>query len=73
MSSTRIPCLIHIPLQYPDGNEVEPETLNKFYEIFDRQFGGSSPLGVIEGRWLGGGRANATRRGRGSEGLDSSL
>ena len=48
----RITCLIHIPGRYPDGRDVEPEKMARFLEILDRQFGGSSPLGVIPGRWL---------------------
>lgn len=44
-----IPCLIHIPCTLPDGSEVDLEPL---LEILDRQFGGSSNLGVISGRWV---------------------
>jgi len=47
-----IPCWIHIPCQYPDGTEVEPEKLNEFLMWFDRQFGGSTPLGIVPGRWV---------------------
>jgi hypothetical protein len=47
-----IPCLIHIPCTMPDGTEVDPEKLNSFYELLDRQFGGSTPLGIVPGRWI---------------------
>ncbi len=52
----RIPCWMHIPLQYPDGREIEPEKLERFLEMLDRQFLGSSPLGVIPGRWVSEGK-----------------
>ncbi|HUG89214.1 MAG TPA: hypothetical protein VML55_00165, partial [Planctomycetaceae bacterium] len=48
-----IPCLVHIPMQYPDGTDVEAEKINTFLEMLDRQFNGASPLGVIQGRWMG--------------------
>jgi hypothetical protein len=41
---------------YPDGREVEPEKMESFLEIFDRQFGGCSPLGIIPGRWMSEGK-----------------
>lgn len=47
-----IPCLIHIPGQYPDGRELEPEKMETFLQMFDRQFGGSTPLGIVFGRWF---------------------
>jgi hypothetical protein len=48
----RIPCLIHIPGQYPDGREIEPEKMESFLEVLDRHFGGSTPLGIVPGRWV---------------------
>ena len=47
-----IPCLIHIPCTMPDGSEISDELMNSFLEMLDRQFGGSSPLGVVPGRWI---------------------
>jgi hypothetical protein len=47
-----IQCLIHIALKMPNGDDVEPDTINKFFELFDRNFGGSSDLGTIPGHWL---------------------
>lgn len=49
---SRVPCLIHIPGQYPDGREIEPEKMESFLQMLDRQFGGSHPLGIMPGRWL---------------------
>jgi hypothetical protein len=40
-----IPCVFQIPLQYNDGRPVEPEKMVQFFEIFNRQFGGHTPLG----------------------------
>lgn len=48
-----IPCLIHIPCTLPDGTDVDPALMNSFFEMFDRQFGGSTSLGVVPGRWVG--------------------
>jgi hypothetical protein len=50
----RVPCIIHIPGKYPgpDGRELEPEKLESFLEMLDRQFGGSTPLGIVPGRWV---------------------
>ena len=48
-----IPCLIHIPCTMPDGSEISDELMNSFLEMLDRQFGGSSPLGIVPGRWVG--------------------
>ncbi len=48
-----IPCLIHIPCTLPNGDDVDPALMNSFFEMFDRQFGGSTPLGIVPGRWLG--------------------
>ncbi len=48
----RVPCILHIPGQYPDGREIEPEKLETFLQTLDRQFGGSTPLGIVPGRWL---------------------
>jgi len=43
------PCVIQIPLRYEsDGRPVEPETLLKFFDVFNRQFGGYTPLGMTE-------------------------
>jgi len=36
--------LIHIPGWYPDRTEVEPETMECFMKILDRQFGGTPIL-----------------------------
>jgi hypothetical protein len=47
-----IPCIIHIPCTMPDGKDIPAATLNKFLEMLDRQFGGSTPLGVVDGRWV---------------------
>jgi len=49
----KIPCLIHIALKMPNGDDVDPETINTFFELFDRHFEGSSDLGTIPGHWLG--------------------
>ncbi len=51
-----VPCLIHIPCNYPDGTEIEEEKVNEFLAVFDRQFGGCTPLGVVPGHWLDEGR-----------------
>jgi hypothetical protein len=48
----RVTCLIHIPGQYPDGREIEAEKMDEFLRTLDRQFGGSTPLGIVPGRWL---------------------
>ena len=48
-----VPCLIHIPCTLPDGTDVDPALMNSFFEMLDRQFGGSTPLGVVSGRWVG--------------------
>jgi|ERR1700733_1135117 hypothetical protein len=48
-----IACIMHIAMQYPDRTPIEDEKFNGFLEVLDRQFPGSSPLGVIQGRWLG--------------------
>jgi hypothetical protein len=55
-SERRIPCLLHIPGIYPgpERKEIEPEKLDGFLQILDRQFGGSTPLGIVPGRWLSG-------------------
>lgn len=47
-----VPCIIHVPCQYPDGTQIEPEKLNLIFEALDRQFGGSTPLGIVPGRWV---------------------
>ncbi|MBI3467540.1 MAG: hypothetical protein HY000_31405 [Planctomycetes bacterium] len=47
-----IPCLIHIPCTMPNGSDIDPEQMNSFLELLDRQFGGSTPLGVVDGRWV---------------------
>jgi hypothetical protein len=51
-SERRIPCVLHIPGCYPDGSEVEPAKMEKFLQMLDRQFGGSTPLGIVPGRWV---------------------
>lgn len=33
-------------------SDVDPEKMNLFLEVLDRQFGGSTPLGVVSGRWV---------------------
>jgi len=50
----RIPCILHIPGKYPgpEGREIEPEKLEGFLQMLDRQFGGCTPLGIVPGRWL---------------------
>ncbi|MCI0376854.1 MAG: hypothetical protein L0215_04560 [Gemmataceae bacterium] len=50
----RVPCILHIPGKYPgaEGREIEPEKLESFLQMLDRQFGGSTPLGIVPGRWL---------------------
>lgn len=49
-----IPCIFQIPLQYNDGREVEPEKFLRYTDIFNRQFGGYTPLGTIKGgSWHG--------------------
>jgi hypothetical protein len=54
MSKDRlVPCVINVPCRYPDGTEIEPEKLNLFLSVFDRQFGGCTPLGVVNGLWQG--------------------
>jgi hypothetical protein len=49
----KIPCLIHIALKMPNGDDVDDDTINTFLELFDRHYEGSSILGTIPGRWLG--------------------
>ena len=40
-------CIVQIPLTYGhDGRPVDPEVLAKYLRIFDRQFGGYTPLGL---------------------------
>jgi hypothetical protein len=52
--SDEIPCVFQIPLQYNNGEPVEPEKFISFTDIFNRQFGGYTPLGVIKGgSWHG--------------------
>ncbi len=50
-------CLIHIALKMPNGDDVDPDTINTIFELFDRHFGGSSDLGTIPGHWLDQGMA----------------
>ena len=55
------PCRVQIPLVYNDGTEVEAETLTEILSVFNRQFGGYTPLGdgsvaghnVVGGSWHG--------------------
>lgn len=47
------PCLFYLPLAYNDGTEVEPEVLQKMFRALDRQFGGYTNCGEIEGSWHG--------------------
>jgi hypothetical protein len=53
MEKLKCPCRIQIPLNYPDGREVEPEVVIDIFRWFNRQFGGYTPLGVSEGAWFG--------------------
>jgi hypothetical protein len=48
----RVPCLLYIPGKLPNGEDVPPELMERFLEMLDRQFGGSTRLGTVPGRWL---------------------
>lgn len=46
-------CKVQIPLVMNDGKEVAPEVLVEILSSFDRQFGGYTILGQMEGSWHG--------------------
>ena len=47
------PCEILIPLADNDGREFPPEVFVEIKKAFDRQFGGYTVLGIVEGSWQG--------------------
>jgi hypothetical protein len=52
--SEEVPCVFQVPLQYNDGRAVEPQTILLITQVLNRQFGGYTPLGVIQGgSWYG--------------------
>lgn len=52
--SDEVPCIFQIPMQYNDGRPVEGEKFIRYHDIFNRQFGGYTPLGKIGGgSWHG--------------------
>jgi len=49
-----LPCVFQIPLLYNDQREVEAEVMAEIFQVLNRQFGGYTPLGRIEGGcWFG--------------------
>ena len=48
-----VPCVVQVPLVDNDGNEFEPRKLVTIFSWFDRQFGGYTNLGQMEGSWHG--------------------
>ena len=48
-----IPCTVQIPLVDNDGQEVDPAKLVQIKSWFERQFGGYTILGIMEGSWHG--------------------
>jgi hypothetical protein len=50
-----VPCVFQIPLRHGDnGPLIEPELMLKIHEVLNRQFGGFTPIGKIEGgSWFG--------------------
>jgi hypothetical protein len=45
-------CTIHIPCEYPDGTKIATEKIESFLQMYDQKFGGSSVLGIFDGRWV---------------------
>lgn len=47
------PCIILVPLADNDGREFAPEVIVDIKRAIDRQFGGYTVLGLVEGSWQG--------------------
>jgi hypothetical protein len=47
------PCIFLVPLMDNLGEEFPPETFIRIKQALDRQFGGYTILGVVEGSWHG--------------------
>ena len=48
-----VPCVLYIPVNYPDRTRVPEELRNKFFDVFDQRFGGATEVGERIGHWQG--------------------